>query len=243
MQSGWLMLNIQCEASWKAEQKRENQPSESHNLIWILVVVFKHVHLPETHAWCSVLWVQLKGFLPLVIKTKDRMLVSPCLLRYRETFPVSTFSEKLSLSMIIVAGGWMTVSSRFFAKPCKQDLQQPMLWLPVWIHKSATSCLTLTLRSEKFSSVLLTDFYKYIFQMSKKPNNNNNKKPNQTKPKIKWCKQTENLSVTSMVLLLLWGAFYIRKSTWWKELLSDQWWQLIWKTHLTRNVRHTFNSF
>lgn len=51
----------------------------------------------------------------------------------------------------------------------KQEPQQPMLYFPVWIHRSATSCITVISDSEKFSSVLPPDFYEYGFKTSKTP--------------------------------------------------------------------------
>lgn len=77
------MIDTEC-SMWEVvealRRKGKKHPSERHNLIWRLAMRFKRVHLPETHALCWVLWVQLKIFLPLMIKTKSRMLIFPCLL-------------------------------------------------------------------------------------------------------------------------------------------------------------------
>lgn len=165
-QGGWLTLNILCKSLWQHYQKRQKHPLESHNLFGILVLWFRLVHHPEPHAWFWILWIQVEIFLPLRMKAKGRMPIFPCLLSTERLSQLGKFWKSI-LTYDYCGWGLNDSEQWFFVQPWKQELQQPMLCFPGWIHRSATSCLTLISDSEKLSSVLLPDFYKYSFKMSK----------------------------------------------------------------------------
>lgn len=147
-----------------------------------LVIRCRRVHLPDTHAWCWVPWVLLKNFLPLMIKTRGRMLVFPWLLSAeRLSWSVFALKSQYYQWLLWLEAEWAVDSLH---GPAKQELEQPMLCLPVWDRKSSTSYLTLTWKSIFFFTSWLLQVQ---FEDVKKTPNNNSKTPHQ------WHKQKTRL--------------------------------------------------